>query len=350
MESTLSPVRPRPTCNDVARLAGVSNATVSNVLNRYGAVSVSSRTRERVLKVASQLGYQRNRIAASLVRGQTQTIGVVIGSMQGSFHTTILQGIEKRCAAHGYRVMLLFANDPQPGIAQVRGLLEDCVAGLIVVGNFALSDISNWSEAASRQQTPLVLVDKPLAEKKTDYVCSDDYQGGLIATEHLLRLGHRHIAHFAGDLSVPTGVNRRDGYLAALQQAGLTPNEALMIGGEFYSEAFREAVMTLLNSPRPPTAVFAASDFHAAVALQVALERGLRVPGDLAVVGYGDTETGRSMALSTVSQDAEQMGAVAVERLLARLSNPALAPENLIVPTRLVVRRSCGAPVHKSPA
>lgn len=334
-----------PSLYDVAELAGLSHMTVSNVLNRPDRQHlVAPQTAERVRTAAKKLGYQRNRVAASLARGKTQTLGVVIASLRGSFHATVLQGIEKKCAAHGYRVMLLFATDSEPGTTQVRKLLGDCVAGLIVVGDCALSDISHWSDAAARQHTPVVLVDMLLSDKRVDGVISDDRHGALAATEHLVSLGHRRIAHLAGNLSLPTNINRREGYRAALQKAGLVPEEIVTEDGRYGSGAFRQAVTKLLEPSTRPTAVLAASDFHAAVALQVALQHGLRVPGDLAVVGYGDTETGWAMDMTSVSQNAEQMGALSVERLFARLSNPSLVPEDLIVPTRLVVRRSCGAP------
>jgi LacI family transcriptional regulator len=335
----------RPTCNDVARLAGVSNATVSNVLNRSGAVPVSLKTRDRVMKAAAELGYERNRVAASLALGKAQTIGVVIATIEGSFHATILQGIEKKCAALGYRVMLLFTNDLQSGTSHVNGLLGDCVTGLIVVGDFSVSEISNWCDTAAQQQTPVVLVDRPLLDKHVDCVSSDDRHGSLVATKYLVGLGHRRIAHLAGDLSQPAALNRCEGYRETLQKAGLIAEEIVTEDGSYRSEAFCRAVTKLLEPSVRPTAVFAATDFHASVVLQIALHRGLRVPGDLAVMGYGDTETSRAMSLTSVSQNAEQMGVIAVERLLTRLSTPSLPPDELIVTTRLVVRNSCGTSV-----
>ncbi|MDD2710517.1 MAG: LacI family DNA-binding transcriptional regulator [Verrucomicrobiae bacterium] len=342
MVFTLNQTRLRPTRNDVARLAGVSNATVSNVLNRSKAVPISSQTREKVLKAAQEIGYLRNRVAASLIQQKTHTIGVVISSIQGSFHSAVLEGIEKKMASHDYQVMLVFSDDESSFAQQTKVLLERCIDGLILTGNCASEYIRRWAEMALRERMPVALVDQRLADQSVDSVISDDCRGAMMATDHLLKLGHRRIGHVFGNLSVFTAQNRKRGYCDALRNAGIELDERLLVGGSWDIDKVYHEVERLIDSPLRPTAFFAANDRLAAAVLRAMMKRGLRVPGDIAVVGYGDTETSQDMALSTVSQDAEKMGWTVAERMQSRLLNPDLDVREILLPTQLVIRETCG--------
>lgn len=336
----------RVTREDVALRAGVSGATVSYVLNDRKDVAIPQKTRDRVNAAALQLGYLRNRVAASLVQGRTRVIGVMTNNRSGSFYFTIVRGVETTCSQRDYRVMFFFNPDNLDNAKQVQPLLEYGIDGLIVVGFTSLSLIRHWLKAASRRHIPTVIVDRRLLMKRMDCVISDDFKGGLLATGHLLSLGHRRVAHFFGDMSMHTARERRAGYCAALRKAGVPLEKSMMAGGSWTLEAARASAEYLLNLSKPPTAIFAAADQLAAAVLQVAGERGLRVPADLAVVGYGDTETSRYMGITTVSQHALEMGNVAVERLLARMEHPLLKEKEILLPTSMVVRHSCGANIN----
>ncbi|MDD2708160.1 MAG: LacI family DNA-binding transcriptional regulator [Verrucomicrobiae bacterium] len=332
----------RPSREDVAKLAGVSDATVSNVLNRpLNTVPIAPETRKRVLEAARKVGYLRNRVAASLVLHRTQTAGVIVRTLKGSFHSTLLEGVHKQLVARDYHCMLMFANGGDETLQQTHMLMERCVDGLIIVGDCLPQQTAAWLKFAQRKCTPVVLVDLKVAGN-VDMVISDDYSGAFEATEHLLRLGHRRIAHIEGDPRMFTAQNRKAGYIAALREAGLAPAKELILGGKWSSPEVQAQVARMLGSHPHPTAVFAASDALASAVLMSASERGLRVPADLAVIGFGDTETSLNMGLTTVSQSATTMGAWAADRLLERILHPQLKTETLVLPTELIVRRSCG--------
>jgi LacI family transcriptional regulator len=161
--------------------------------------------------------------------------------------------------------------------------------------------------------------------------------------EHLLSLGHRRIGHLSAGTRATSARERGAGYRAALAEAGIPVDEFLIAGDSFQPEEAAAAMAALLELREPPTAIFAANDLMAAAALEVATQRGLRVPDDVALVGYGDVLMARYLRLTTVHQPARKMGLRAAERLFARLEDPELPPEGIVLPTRLVVRATCGA-------
>jgi LacI family transcriptional regulator len=192
----------------------------------------------------------------------------------------------------------------------------------------------------------MVVIDDHSCAEEADCVVSDDLRGARLAVEHLLRLGHRRIAHLSAGEGMSSARDRRAGYLAALQEAGLPMEERLITGASYFmsSDELQAAILSLLDLSDRPTALFAANDDMAAESIAVAQARGLRVPGDLSVVGYGNTEVGRYIGLTTVHQDPLDMGRLAARRLFARLEEPDLAVERIVLPVQMVLRDSCGPP------
>lgn len=331
--------------SDIARRVGLSRTTVSYVLNNRQDVSIPEATRAKVLAAAKRLGYRPNSIARSLVRGKTSTIGVIVPSLELSSTADAVDGIEAECSRKGHRILLAYShNDPDVEAEQARMLLEHRVDGIIgVVGYRTLAGTKRWLQEADAEQVPCVVADSSVPGVQVDYVVGDDRSGAFTAVTHLHRLGHRRIAHLsAGELGSPA-CERREGYRAALLAAGIAIDPKLVAGSSFEPEDAAVAMVGLLELPKPPTAVFAADDMMAAVAIDVIRDRGLRVPQDLAVVGFNDMRLARFLRLTTVRLLARERGRLTINRLFARMMDPHLPKEGIVVPTQLVVRESCGA-------
>ena len=337
--------------SDVARKVGLSRSTVSFVLNNRQDISIPPATRRRVLRAAAELGYRPNAIARFLAKGRTSTIGVIVPAVELSSSADILSGVEAGCSRENHRMLLAYShNDPDREVQQAELLLEHRVDGIIcVVGYLSLLGTGQWVRRAQEAQVPCIILDSSVPGVEVDYVVGDDRLGAIAAVNHLIRLGHRSIGHLsAGDLSLPAR-ERREGYLAALTAAGIQVDPSLIAGNSFEPGAGAAAMAALLSLSKPPTAVFAADDLMAASAIEVCLQSAVRVPEDLAVVGFNDTVLAQYLHLTTVHLSALERGQLAIQRLFARIENPYLPVEGITVPTRLVIRQSCGARLASTP-
>ena len=344
-------MKPKPTnSQDVALAAGVSRATVSYVLNGRTDQSIPEETRRRVERAARDLAYRPNRLARSLQRGKTQTLGVMMPSLCQSFHAAIMQGVREVCFEQDYRILMAQPeHEAADGDHVIRLMLEHQVDGLLCVAAEAPENREQMRhvlfaglEQALAAHLSCVVVDDRSRADRVDCVATDDVQGARGAVEHLLGLGHRRIGHLSGGEAFTTARDRCLGYRQALASARVPVEEALISGVSFQEEDAADAMASLLSLSEPPTAVFAANDYLAAVGQQVAHSLGLLVPDDLALVGYGDIEMARFLGLTTVQQHPRRIGRAAAERLLERLRHPETAPQALIQPTDLVIRASCG--------
>ncbi len=327
-----------PTIRDVARDAGVSVATVSRVLNDVPIVSVE--TRDRVRRVVDELGFRRSATARSLSLGRSQAIGVV-----APFFTTLsvverLRGISERLTHHGYDLMLFDVETPDQRTDALRDFARhDRVDGLLVI-SLPLSD--HEVEALQRNDLPVVLVD--IGHPGLPHVVIDDVRGGELATEHLLAKGHRRIG-FIGDLPAnPFGFTsserRREGFRRALLRAGIDPVDSLERRGIHGREQARALADELLSRDDPPTAVFAASDIQAFGVLEAAAALGLRIPEDLAVIGFDDIEMAAILGLTTVRQPLRESGARGTELLLAAIEGGEQRPVEELEPLAVIERRT----------
>lgn len=340
----------KPSGADVARAAGVSQTTVSFVLSGRSDIAIPEATRERVRQVARKLGYRANGVARSLSRGRTQTIGVIVPRLDSSFCGQIAQGIEDACIEANFHVLLAHTmHRPEVESRQIELLLEHRVDGLIrVVDEWTIAELPRSVEELVAEQVPCVLIDDRSRAGRVDCIVSDDVQGARLAVRHLLDLGHRRIAHVGAGDRTSTARDRAAGYREALGEAGIEVDEDLIVGRSFSMHSTAESVKSLCALSDPPTALFCANDRLAADTIQAFEEWGLGVPEDRAVVGYADMEFAHYLRLTSVHQHSERMGRLAVERLLRRIADSELAPETVVVPTRLVVRKSCGAGLNRT--
>lgn len=334
--------RKKATQADVARVVGVSQATVSYVLNNQPAAGIATETRRRILDVAGQLGYVRDGLARSLRTGRTLTVASVIPDITNPFYPGFQRGIQNVTDARGYD-LILYNTDGQPEQERraLRSLLERRVDGAVLVlfhlGARALRDLLDGGTAVSR-----LTARRPKdGAFSLDSVYLNNEAAARAATAHLLARGHRRIAHIRGG-SGP-GPARARGYRLALAEAGVPPVPGYEVGADFTLEGGRDAARALLALPEPPSAVFAANDLMALGALGALREAGRRVPQDVAVVGFDDLPAAALVtpALTTVTQPQQRLGERAAELLFDRLSGRATGgARNEEAPFELIVRAS----------
>ena len=323
---------------DVALRAGVSVTTVSHVVN--GTRFVSETARQRVEKAVRELGYVPSAVARSLKHNTTRTFGMVIPNNSNPYFAEIIQGAEERCFAAGYNVILCNSNDdPERQAAYLRVLAEKRIDGLIFV--------VTGSDAVVRAtlggiNTPLVLLDREVTGVSGDLVKVNHVLGSQMATRHLLELGHPRVACISGPPGLSPSSQRRAGWKDALEQAGVERKENDLARGDFTARGGYLAMQTLLRRSPRPTAVFACNDLMAFGALAAAREAGIAVPQQLSIVGFDDIDLAAFSAppLTTVAQPKQQIGTVAADLLLDRVSNARTDNRQIIFDPELRVRAS----------
>lgn len=336
------------TMRDVAARLGVSVTTVSKVLN--GQADIGEETRARVLAKVAELGYRRNAVARSLTLRRTHTLGVIVPDLMHSFFVEIVASLEASLSRRGYGLLVCnLAEDPGKERQLLETLLDRQVDGVIL----ASSTTSRNADVLERLATlgkGLVLIDRDDHTRiKCHRVLTDDVEVGRLATEHLIRLGHRKIAHLAGG-SLVHARRRAQGYQAAMKQHGLTVRPEWVVPGGFLEEQGYEAVQRLVKMSPEVTAAFVVNDPAAIGAMKALWDAGVRVPEDLSIVGAGDIRHGDllKVPLTTVTWSRQEMGARAAALILDQIEAHPTGPfERVIVPAALVVRDSASAPRAK---
>ncbi|MEW5869007.1 MAG: LacI family DNA-binding transcriptional regulator [Chloroflexota bacterium] len=331
-----------PTLEEIAKLAHVSRSTVSRVINDDP--DVREATRRRVQRVIDELGFQPNRAARSLAGGRMRILGLVIPRgvarlFADPYFSVLIEGVTAACDVRDYSLMLwlIEANDEQRMTNQI--LHGGLVDGLLITSALP-SDF--MVQALEDDQVPYVLVGQHPKKECGYCVDIDNASSAREAVLHLLRLGHKRVAAIHGSDSTRVGLERRWGYLEALQLRGLTPLPVFQVEADFTEIGGYYAARRLLQVS--PDAIFAASDAMAIGALRAIREAGLRVPEDVAVVGFDDMPFAAHAdpPLTTIRQPIQHLGSLAAEMLIERIENPQMAPRRVILPTELVVRASCG--------
>jgi DNA-binding LacI/PurR family transcriptional regulator len=334
--------------DDVARLAGVSTATVSRALR--GLPVVTPQTRDRVLSAAAELGYVASPSASRLAGGRSGSVGVVVPRVTRWYFATLVDAAEEVLRASGHDVLLFNLAGRQ---AATRRLFHG--SGLHKrVDALILACVPRTAEddaALDRLGMPMVVI----GGRRPGWgsVCIDDQAAARAATEHLISLGHRRIAHLVGEshdeFASTVHIDRLAGYRQALCAAGLQPDEALEVEVEFTVDGGARGMAELVRRGELPTAVFAACDEIAMGAMRTLRESGLRVPTDVSVIGIDDHDLSAVLGLTTVAQPAVAEGRLAASMLLESLTGGAqVHPIDVVVPTRLV-RRETTAPPRLTP-
>jgi LacI family transcriptional regulator len=348
---TAVPARPRGsgaiTSHEVARLAGVSQATVSRVLRQDPRVAPG--TRERVLQVLAETRYEPNAAARSIKTSRSGSIGVVVARLSYQLYPAMLEAIGAQLARVGLR-MIVWDSEHGGDLPASRALRQGIVDGVILT---AATSESPFLQDAASPRLPVVLVNRTVAEHPSDQVASDNFAGGTRVAQYLRACGRKRIALIGGIPRASTIRDRERGFREALAADGVElPPHHYQRSETFSHASGRTAAVRLLELGSPPDAIFCVNDVLALGAMDGARSLGVRIPQDLWVVGYDDIELASWGAydLTTVRQPMEQMVACAIDLLQARIADPDRPLERRCFPNELVIRSSTGRQPFPAPS
>ena len=343
------------TVYDVAKKAKVGIGTVSRVVNN--SPQISPKTKEKVLKVIKDLKYQPHAMAQSLARKKSNTIACIVPDFTGYFFVELLRGIQQEISKHNYDLILYSVDEiEKKELFLQRTMQEKKVDGVLLL-SLEISDCD--AEKFIHSRLPIVLVDS--SHPRLDSIIIENKQGAYLATNHLLELGHRRVAMITGLISSMPSSVRLNGYKKALKNYKIKFNEKYLVAVNpddsvelttnhgFNEKAGYNAMQQLLDlNKEKPTAVFISSDIQAIGAVRAITERGLRTPEDIAIVGFDDIQFANFLGLTTIHQPIEDMGHLAVKRLLERMNNKNGSLYEKKLKTRLIIRQTCGTCLKNS--
>jgi DNA-binding LacI/PurR family transcriptional regulator len=327
------------TIKDVARESGVNTSTVSRALNNgYG---VNDETRKHVIEVATRLNYRTNKVARGLVTGRSQTIGLVVSDIRNPFFAEVARGAED--AAHRAGRDLVLCNSDLKAEKQMGyfdSLLAKRVDGIVMNSVAALSRAQQdqlWAAGV-----PIVLLNRSSVYRRFSSVLGDNLQGGEIAGNYLIDLGHTKVGHITGPRAHGNLTDRAKGFLKAFHDRGLPEPE--VIYGEHTFAGGYESAKQLLGPDRRITAIFAGNDVLAFGCIRAAIEKGIRIPDDVSIIGFDNVEISQitNPPLTTIDQPKYEIGKAAIEMLLNMMAKDGIRePEHRMIGVRLIERQSC---------
>ena len=327
------------TIKHIAKLLGISKSTVSRVLQNRS--DVNPETRRRVLELAESLRYQPNSIAVHLKSQCTQTIGVIIPETINSFFSRSVGGIQRVASTAGYNVLVCQSNEScATEKSNLNSLISNHVDGLLISVSRETQNAEHFQVLIERN-IPVVFFDRVCENLPTPQVITDNYEITFKATEHLIEQGCRRIAILAGPQHLYTSSNRLAGYSDALIKNNIGNNPELM-HRDFRAQDIERFTRELLHAKEIPDAIFAINDMAAVEIMHVMKKAGLKIPQDIAVIGFNNERIGEFVepSLSSIHLPAEEMGAAAAEMLLQRIKYPDHQPERRLIPSTLIVRDS----------
>jgi len=330
------------TLEDIARALNVSKMTVSRAINNHP--EISRDTRARILAVAQKMNYRPNQFARALTTNRSFLVGIVVPDLMHSYFSEICRGVESHARSAGYQNLICSTDEePQKEMAEIEALLSR-TDGLIVASALSEKEIKFYRQLL-RDGARIVLIDRLLEGLKCSAVITDDVQVGVLATKHLIQLGHQKIGHLRGT-NASTSLKRFQGYQQALADAGLRSPASIVRDCGFTESDGYSAMKSWVQEGNIPPAVFAANDPAAIGAMSALYDSGIRVPDDVAIVGAGSIHYGDMLRvpLTTVGWSTIEMGQTAAKLLLEAISGENdLKSRKVIVKPELVIRESCGA-------
>lgn len=328
------------TLEDIARALKVSKMTVSRAINNHP--EISRETRERILAVAQKMNYRPNQFARALTTNRSYLIGIVVPDLMHSYFAEICRGVELQARPSGYQNLICSTDeDPRKEMAEIEALLSR-TDGLIVASAISERETKFYRQLI-KDGGRIVLIDRLLEGLKASAVITDDVQVGILATRHLLKLGHRRIGHLRGT-TASTSRQRFEGFISAMAEAGLrVPPEAIRDCGFTEDDGYL-AMKSWIADGELPSAIFAANDPAAIGAMTALHEAAIRVPDDIAIVGAGNIHYGDMLRvpLTTVTWSTLEMGQAAANLLLDSITGLSKTVRQIVVKPELVIRQSCG--------
>ncbi|MDT0676339.1 LacI family DNA-binding transcriptional regulator [Autumnicola musiva] len=331
------------TIYDLAKELKYSPSTISRALNNHK--SISQKATKEIQKVAKELGYRPNSIAASLRNNKSKTIGIMIARINRPFIASLISGVEEAARKAGHNVIISQSNDKYENeINNAKALYDSRICGLIVSLGMETKDTGHFKQFVD-QNIPIVFVDRVPDAFNSYRVIIDNYAAGYRATRHLIDEGCKRIAHFAGAQHLNVYNLRKKGYLDALREHNFEIDEDLIIDLNTMSfEEGEEATYKLLDMENPPDGLFSSNDTAAVSAILTARKKGVKVPDELAVIGFNDDPIASIVepALSTVSHPAMKMGEICTQRILEHSSKnlDTNISEITMLDTEIIVRNS----------
>lgn len=332
----------KTTIHDIAKKLNITASTVSRALNDNP--RISDATKKAVQRAAQKLNYHPNQIAAALRNGKSNVIGVIVPTVDRTFFSSVVRGIEEIANQGKYNVMICQSYDEyEKEVATVEALLRSRVDGIIASFAKQTRNFDHFLKAKERG-IPLVLFDRSNDELEVSHVVVDDYLGAFKATEHLIQQGCKRIAHFAGAQRISIYKDRLRGYKDALIKHGLSFNQSLIVESNLQLEDGRNSMQQLLQSSQIPDGVFSASAYGILGALQVLKEKNINVPADVALVGFSNEPytSFTEPSISTVEQHSLRMGNAAAEIFLEEVldDDKKFIPQKIVLKPELIIRQS----------
>jgi len=335
----------RVTIKDVARVANVSPSTVSFVLNKRP--GIPKETRYKVLRVARELNYTPNLVARSLVKGQSNTVAMMITNTRNPIFPEISFGVEEILKKNNYVLNIVSTyDDPELEAKEIETTQARGIDGLLM--SAALIDSDNIKTLA-QEGFPIVSVLRRVYDcDELDYITVDNVKGGYLAAEHLIRLGHKRIGVIKGPIKNSTAIERFQGSSQAFRDYGISLSDEWIYEGDYHKTSGYIATNEMLNRPKNqrPTAIFLSNDDMALGSLEAIIDMGLKVPEDIALVGFNDVETSSlpSIALTTISLHAFEMGRLGAQRLIDKIEKRRGYKKKfkVVLEPDLIIRKSCG--------
>ncbi|EFM90001.1 DNA-binding transcriptional repressor PurR [Actinobacillus pleuropneumoniae] len=328
------------TIKDVAKLAGVSTTTVSHVINKTRFVAED--TSKAVWDAIQQLNYSPSAVARSLKVNTTKSIGMIITTSEAPYFAEIVLAVEEHCYQQGYSLFLCnIQNEPEKIQNHLDMLIKKRVDGVLVMCSEYTRDSL---ELFNGTNIPMVVMDWGKADDHSDRILDNSFEGGYLATQHLIENGHKDIGVIAGHLSKTLSKERYEGFLKAMHEANLPVRQEWIYEGDFEPESGFEQMNNLLRLEKLPTAIFCFSDTIALGAISALSEKGLSVPSDMSIIGYDNIHSSRfySPPLTTIHQSKSRLGVKALNILLERIKidKTQYQPQTIEFHPELVLRRS----------
>ncbi|GLU55935.1 LacI family transcriptional regulator [Dyadobacter frigoris] len=334
--------RHQTTIIDIARSTGVSNSTVSRAL--HGHADISPETRNAVLEMAAQLDYQPNQLAYNLVKSRTNTIGMIVPEFTNSFFPNIIIGAHELLTEAGYNLTIMQSNESYPiEVSNTKAMLANRIDGLLIS---LTQETNNYDhlKVFEKRGIPLVLFNRVCDYVSAPKVVVNDFEGSFLAVEHLILNGYERIAHLGGPLNLLVSRERLRGYRAAMEKYGKNIEENMVIQGMFSQQKARIYGKYLLDLESRPDAIFAVNDSSAIEIVLMALEKGIRIPDELGVVGFSDNPESAYIGpgLTTIRQPTHAIGKTSAQWVLQLIESEEemILPNEKVLKTELIVRGS----------
>lgn len=329
------------TLEDIAQMSGVSRSTVSRVINENP--NVNEDTRKKVLEIIQKIGFEPNLAARGLAVGRTRVLGLIIPTgltaiFSDPYFPLVIQGVSSACNARGYSVMLWLAEPDYVRRTVNQALYSGFIDGVIITSMIMDDPLI---EHLSESKQPFIMIGRHPTKEQFNFVDVDNRVGAHRAVSYILHSGRRKVATITGPVNMIASQERFLGYQDALRERGIQFNPDLVAQGNFSDISGYLAMKQLL--PLNPDAVFVASDAMAFAAMRAILEKGLRIPEDIAVVGFDDIPNAATSIppLTTIRQPIVKLGSVAAQMLIEKIERPETQLCRIVLPTELVIRNSC---------